>query len=74
MAESIYIWYVASPSRPLSSIFSNYGLGPNRFHPWGRLVHIGLYSENYKKNTRHRALIFGMWHHQVDLGLYIGKT
>ena len=40
--------------------------------PWGRIVYIGLYRENIEKiflseTIRSRALIFGVWHHLVDL-------
>ena len=36
------------------------------------MFYIGLYRDNMKKiflseTTRHRVLIFGMYHHQVDL-------
>ena len=40
--------------------------------PWGHIFYKGLYKEKHGKiflseTIRHRALIFGMYHHLVDL-------
>ena len=56
----------------LLQVCSNYvprtKIGPR---PGGHMFYIGLYRENMKKTlaetTMHRVLIFGMYHHLVDL-------
>ena len=50
----------------------NYASGAKNCPPWGHIVHIGLYRENFEKiflseTIRPRALIFGMKHHLVSL-------
>ena len=63
--ESLVMWYVASPSRPLPRLFKFYSLGRKWPRPGGHMFYIGLYRENVKKiflseTTMPRALIFGM--------------
>ena len=65
------IWYEASPSEPLPSLFKLYPWGQKRPHPRGHMFYIGLYREKHEKKflsetIRLRALIFSMKHHLVD--------
>ena len=55
----------------LWQVSSNNTLGAKNGLARGHMFYIGLYREKHEKifseTTRHRALIFGMWHHLVDL-------
>ena len=43
------IWYVASPSGPLPSLFKFCPLGQKLLHPRDHMFYIGLYRENMGK-------------------------
>ena len=63
-AKSHDIWYVASSSGPVPSLFKLCPWDHELPHPRSHMFNIGLYSENVNKilseTTRPRALIFGM--------------
>ena len=59
------MWFVASPSGPLPSLFKLCLLGQNWPRPRGQMFYIGLYREVQGKiflseTIRPRALIFGI--------------
>ena len=64
-AQSLDIWFEASPSEPLPSLFKLYLWGQKWPHPRGHMIYIGLYREKHEKiflseTIRLRALIFCM--------------
>ena len=48
-AKSLDIWYVASPSRPLQSLFKLSPWDQKRHCPGGHMFYVGLYRENDEK-------------------------
>ena len=44
------IWYVASPGKPLRSLFKLYPWGQKWARSWGHMFYIGLYMETYWKH------------------------
>ena len=64
-AYSLAIWYEASSSGHLPSLFKLWSVGQKWACPGGHMFYIGLYRENMKKiflseATRPKVLIFGM--------------
>ena len=57
-ALTIDIWYLASPSRPLPSLF--------KLYPWGQkggqMFNIGLYRENVKKSSCLKPWVLEPWY------------
>ena len=50
MAQSLLIWYVASPGGPLPSLFKLYPWSQKWPRPVGHMFYRGLYREKMKKS------------------------
>ena len=63
-AWSLDIWYVASTSGPLSSLFKLYPWGQKWSRPGGHIFYIGLYREMWKNLLvwNHKALCLDIWY------------
>ena len=69
--QAFDIWYVASPSGPLSRLFKLLPLGQKWPHPGADMFYLGLHRENLKNLLicNQKAQVFDIWYIASPSGL-----